>query len=66
MESHERVYTRVAETHGVLIEDPEDEGGELRRVTLRKELLVDLYEALKSRERVVHISSFLFIIDWGE
>lgn len=48
MRARVRVCVCVAETHGVFVENPEDEGGELRWVTLREELLVDLDEALES------------------
>lgn len=54
------------ETHGVLIEDSEDEGGELWRVTLGEELLVDLYEALKSRERHVIWAFCSLLINGGD
>ena len=51
----------VGFTYAVLVEHPEDQRGEFRRIALRKELLVDLYEALKSRNRHSYLRAASFL-----
>lgn len=51
----------VGFTYAVLVEHSEDQRGKFRRIALRKELLVDLYEALKSRNRHSYLRAASFL-----
>lgn len=48
-------------TYAVFVEHSEDQRGKFRRIALRKELLVDLYEALKSRNRHSYLRAVSFL-----
>lgn len=48
--------------HVVLVENPEDESSKFRRITLRKELLVNLDKTLKKNGRVSQLHIFFTIV----
>jgi hypothetical protein len=56
------VITEYNRSYVVLVENAEDEGGELGGIPVREKLLVDLYEALQQTNKYFNIGTLCAIV----